>query len=54
MAKSNYFSNTHTLQTCPTIDGVQFSVAYSIINANEQDVFFHDKRLTCMSMWKWP
>ena len=29
MAKSNYFSSTHTLQTRPTIDGVQSSVAYS-------------------------
>ena len=29
MAKSNYFSNTHTFQTRPTIDGFQSSVAYS-------------------------
>ena len=31
MAISNYFSNTHILQTHPTIDGVQSSVAYSVI-----------------------
>ena len=28
MAKSNYFSNTHALQTRRTIDGVRSSVAY--------------------------
>ena len=27
MAKSSYFSNTHPLQTLPTIDGVRSSVA---------------------------
>ena len=29
MVKSNYFSNTHALQTRPKIDGVRSSVAYS-------------------------
>ena len=29
MAKSNYFTNTHALQTRPTIEGVRSTVAYS-------------------------
>jgi len=33
MAKSNYFSNTHALQTRPTINGIRSLVAYCNICA---------------------
>ena len=38
MAKSNYFSNTHALQTCPTIDGVRSLVAYSMLLVRDRGI----------------
>ena len=38
MAKSNYFSNTHALQTCLTINGVRSLVAYSMLLVRDRGI----------------